>query len=465
MIIKESTNKLKMANLLWKSSFLIVSCLFLCWIVKILEPQFNFSEKIFLTIHINIEFFCVFVAFCFFTVTWYSYLGERVYYSYFIGVGLLAVGFIDLFHLYTYKGMPDIFSSQCPNKATIFYIIGRILMAFTFLFSLLLYNRELKITKQFRFFLLITTLGLVVLIIGTVSLNPQLYPTMYAEGQGLTDIKVYCEYFIIVVLFLTTIGYVYLYKKYMKPFLELIVLSLLLSIFSEICFISYENVYATTNVLGHVFRFAGYILLYVTFFMENVKKPYVDLYSIKEQLVSTNQILEEKVRERTLELQKAMEEMARLAYYDTLTGAANRQEFSNRFITILNKSLGNDVHSVMAIDFDSFKTINDTYGHAKGDDCLKTFVDIALEIVRPTDTVSRFGGDEFMLLLPYTPREGAKVVADKIRKRLAEVANPLFTISIGIAQWPDDGKKEKDLLAKADQQLYLAKEKGKNRIE
>ncbi len=465
MNIRENTNRLKIANLFWKISFLIVLCLSLFGMAKIMDPQYNLSEKTFLTIHINIEFFCVFVAFCFFTVTWYSYLTEKVYYSYFIGVGLLAVGFIDLFHLYAYKGMPNIFPSPCPNKATIFYVIGRIIMAITFLFSLLLYNRELKITKQFRYFLLITTLGLIGLIIGTVSFYPYLYPAMYVEGQGLTDIKVYCEYFIIVVLFLTTVGYIYLYKKYMKSFLELIVLSLLLSIFSEICFISYENVYAITNVLGHVFRFTGYILLYVTFFMENVKKPYIDLYSIQEQLVSTNQILEEKVRERTLELEKAVEELARLAYCDALTGAANRQEFSNRLASLLNKSIANDVHSVMAIDFDSFKTINDTYGHEKGDDCLKTFVDTALETVRPTDTVSRFGGDEFMLLLPYTTREGAKMVAEKIRKQLAKVANPSFTISIGIAQWPDDGKKEKELLAKADQQLYLAKEKGKNRIE
>lgn len=465
MNITESTNKLKMANLWWKISLLTVLCLSLFGIVKILGSQYNLSEKNFLTIHINIEFFCVFVAFCFFTVTWHSYLRKSIYYSYFIGLGLLAVGFIDLFHLYAYKGMPVIFSSPCPNRATLYHIIARILMAFTFLFSLLLYNRELKIGKRFRSFFLGITLGLVGLILVTVSLNPQLYPIMYIKGQGLTDIKIYSEYFIIVVLFLTTTGYICLYKKYMKPFLELIVLSLLLSIFSEICFTSYENVYATTNVLGHIFRFASYILIYVAFFIENVKKPYLDLCSVQEQLVSANQILEEKVRERTIELEKTMKELSQAAFYDALTGAANRQEFSNRFKILLNKSLESDVHSVMAIDFDSFKTINDTYGHAKGDDCLKSFVKIALDIVHPTDTVARFGGDEFMLLLPYTPREGAKVVAEKIRNRLIEVADPPFTISIGVAQWPEDGRKEKELLAKADQSLYLAKEKGKNRVE
>lgn len=465
-ITEKTIYNLKMANLRWKTALLAVVCLSLLVVVKMLEPKYNFSATNFLTIHINIELFCVLVAFCIFTVTWYSYLKKGTYYSYFIGLGLLAVGFIDLLHIYAYEGMPVIFSSSCPNRATLYHVLGRIIMSCTFLFSLFLYNRELRIGGRLRLFSIVMTLGLVGVILGTVSLNPNLYPVLYVKGQGLTLIKIYSEYFIIAVLSLAAIGYMYLYKKNMKPFLELIVLTLVLSIFSEVCFTFYESVYATTNVLGHLFRFASYILIYVAFFLNNVKEPYLELCITREQLYDANQDLEEKVRERTADLEKAMEKLARAAYYDGLTGAANRQEFSRRFKDLVENSREkNDIHSVMAVDFDSFKKINDTYGHAVGDQCLKTFVRAALDVIRPTDSVARFGGDEFMLLFPHTPRAGARVVAEKIRRRLEEVADPPFTISMGVAQWPEDGRKEKELLARADQLLYLAKEKGKNRVE
>lgn len=463
-IMEKTIYNLKIANLRWKIVLLCVLCFSLPASLKILGYEGDLPAESFLTMHINIEFFCVFVALCIFTVTWYSHLKKRNYFSYFIGLGLLAVGFIDLFHLYAYEGMPVIFSSPCPNRATLFHIIGRIIMSCTFLLGLLLYNREMRIGGRLRLLFLAATLGLVGVILGTVSLNSQLYPVMFIKGQGLTEIKMYCEYIIIIVFSLATAGYIYLYKKNTEPFLELIVLTMVLSIFSEMCFASYKNVYAATNFLGHVFRFTSYILIYVAFFLNNVKKPYLELCSARVKLHSANQALEERVKERTHELEQAMEKLARAAFFDALTGAANRQEFSRRFRELIENSRKRDVHSIMAIDFDSFKNINDTYGHAVGDECLKTFVLAALEVVRPTDTVARFGGDEFMLILPHTPLEGAVVVAGKIRNRLAEVADPSFTVSVGVAQWPEDGKKEKELLARADQSLYLAKEMGKNRV-
>ena len=464
-LTETSLRHLRMANLKLKILIVVIICVSLQIAVHHLGLNVVFSETVFLPIHTNIEFFCVFVALCTFTVTWYSYLNNCTYYSYFIGLGLLAVGFIDLFHFYTYEGMPQIFTKACANRSTLFHLFGRFIMASTFLASIFLYKREFCTSKNsLRFYLLAATLTTLGVILTTVSLYPGMFPDMYVDGQGLTFAKVICEYVIISILAAAAIGYIWLYKKHLDGYLQLIVCTLIISIFSEICLASYSNIYDTINLLGHSFRFASYVLIYIAIFLNNVKRPYEQLVAARECLEKTNDMLEVKVRERTRELQEANEILSKAATHDYLTGAINRMEFSRRFNQTIEEPEADTVHSVMAIDFDSFKKINDTYGHAVGDECLKTFVRVASEVIRPTDTVARFGGDEFMLLLPQTPRKGARVVGEKIRRHLAEMADPPFTISMGIAEWPIDGRKEKDLLAHADEALYLAKEKGKNTV-
>jgi diguanylate cyclase (GGDEF)-like protein len=126
--------------------------------------------------------------------------------------------------------------------------------------------------------------------------------------------------------------------------------------------------------------------------------------------------------------------------------------------------------SCLMVDLDNFKTINDTFGHIAGDAALRQFAAVLSEIVRRSDMVSRYGGDEFLVLLPETDLEGADALAEKIRSAAAaEVFGDgdlrfQLTLSIGASTLFDD-ESGNDMIARADMALYEAKEQGRNRVE
>lgn len=156
---------------------------------------------------------------------------------------------------------------------------------------------------------------------------------------------------------------------------------------------------------------------------------------------------------------------------DLLTGLQNRRAFQDRVSRdfALARSRRGDL-SVIMIDVDHFKGINDQGGHALGDKVLVGFADVLRRIVRQGDFVARYGGDEFVMSLPDTPRAVAVVVADRILRAIGglEIADargssvPRVTASLGVGSLrPTDGDAE-DLLMRADQALYRAKTQGRN---
>ena len=126
------------------------------------------------------------------------------------------------------------------------------------------------------------------------------------------------------------------------------------------------------------------------------------------------------------------------------------------------------------MDIDHFKDVNDTYGHQAGDDCLKALADLVMgQIHRSTDMVARYGGEEFALLLPATGQDGARAVAERIRKTLAEKdlkvtgQNGPVRISVSVcvvAEQATGNAGAEDMLARADKALYAAKNSGRNRV-
>lgn len=166
------------------------------------------------------------------------------------------------------------------------------------------------------------------------------------------------------------------------------------------------------------------------------------------------------------ERKKQEEEIKHLAYHDTLTGLPNRVSFTEELGEAITNSRDQQELAVMFIDLDRFKVINDTYGHDQGDLLLKQVSNRLLSCVRSQDTVSRQGGDEFVLLLKDITHKETEQVAAKIIQTLSypfildgnEIQS---TPSIGISLYPSDAADTKTLIKYADLAMYKAKEKGK----
>ncbi|MFC1853737.1 diguanylate cyclase, partial [candidate division CSSED10-310 bacterium] len=177
--------------------------------------------------------------------------------------------------------------------------------------------------------------------------------------------------------------------------------------------------------------------------------------------------------EVTRQLEDANQELQKLSATDSLTGIANRRTFKDFLASEWKRSFRLKTPlALIMIDIDFFKLYNDTYGHQSGDECLKKVAkSIANSVNRPGDLAVRYGGEEFVVVLFNTDKEGGASLAEKIRLGIENLnivhdKSPLgnrVTVSIGLAAFkPTIGLSVSDLIARADEALYLAKRKGRN---
>ena len=164
------------------------------------------------------------------------------------------------------------------------------------------------------------------------------------------------------------------------------------------------------------------------------------------------------------------ESTARSAVTDGLTGLFNHEHFTSVLRRETQRSRRHaSAVSVIMLDVDDFKAINDTYGHLEGDRILVTLAGLLSQSLREIDIAARYGGEEFGVILPDTNRTGAVVVGDRIRRRVEEhfrrgKDGPAVTLSGGVATFPDDATDADQLVKCADDGLYRSKAAGKNRI-
>ena len=164
------------------------------------------------------------------------------------------------------------------------------------------------------------------------------------------------------------------------------------------------------------------------------------------------------------------ESLVRMAFIDYLTGLPNFRSLSERFANEIKRAKRyGRLLSLIMIDLDGFKEINDRFGHLVGNAALKHVAGLLRNFVRETDVTGRYGGDEFMLLLPETPKHMAEALAEGIRALISVTPLQLeehglipLTVSLGMASFPRDARTADDLMAEADRAMYNAKRAGRN---
>lgn len=163
-----------------------------------------------------------------------------------------------------------------------------------------------------------------------------------------------------------------------------------------------------------------------------------------------------------------------MAVTDGLTGLYNRHFLNNHLTNMVRRALGDKKNlSVMIMDMDHFKMVNDTHGHDAGDRVLKQLAQVILNTSRATDLVARFGGEEFVVLMPETDEKAALNAANRVREAVEKVpfvideagATIQKTISIGLANLHPDGDSAESLMKRADEALYGAKHSGRNQVK
>lgn len=177
-----------------------------------------------------------------------------------------------------------------------------------------------------------------------------------------------------------------------------------------------------------------------------------------------------KLRQRNSELTDALVKIEEMANVDSLTGVYNRR----RLFEILTQEVNRYARvqgpfSVCMVDIDHFKPINDTYGHQAGDEVLRKIACEVSRDLRVIDVFGRYGGEEFLMVLPQTPLRGAVVKAERVRQQIEALRFPgiseklRITVSIGVAEYRE-GEDIDETLSRADQYLYTAKQNGRNQV-
>lgn len=242
---------------------------------------------------------------------------------------------------------------------------------------------------------------------------------------------------------------------------KLLQLSLLLWGLSILLVIFENQSYIMEGIV--ILKLSSFALFFYYFFNSVYNSFMSKIVESERMKESLERSLNKEVKKRVFEIERSNERLLQMSKIDLLTKAYNK-------ITILNIidkiiiSKKYEVFSIIMFDIDNFKTINDSLGHVTGDMCLKTLANIASNNIRELDFLGRYGGDEFLIILPSLSTNEAKFVAERVKDKVSETSNPKFTISVGIATYPYDGETVNELISAADRAMYKSKSKGKNMI-
>jgi len=425
----------------------LTALLVLVWLLSSLA-DLNGSQVWFpLSLHITVETFSIVVAGLVFAVAWHSQQPVPLS-NPLLACAFLAIALLDLAHMLSYRGMPVWVTPASAEKAIAFWLVSRVLLAFTLLaVACRLCHRSIALP---RVLLLSSSLGLVVLVVYLQLFQPQLWPRTFIDGEGLTRFKVQMEWLIISLFALAAWVFWHGREVADRDYFDGMLAATLVSILAELCFTAYSSVNSFYSLLGHLYKIVSYGFIYQVVFVSSVRAPY-------ERLAV-------EMNERIAAQQRA----DYMAHFDSLTGLPNLSQLEERTRQAMASALKlKGAVAVLYVDLDHFKMVNDSFGRTFGDQLLCT-TSVRLQQALPDSAMlARAGGDEFVVLLAdLESAEGASVVIQRV---LDELADPFMierqqivvSISIGVAVGPSDGMDFPCLLRNAEMAMYKAKEAGR----
>ena len=398
-------------------------------------------------LHSCMELLAIVVAALVFSISWHSYRSEQAGNLSLLACGYLAVALLDSAHLLSYRGMPDFITPSSVEKAIDFWLAARLSEALVLLGVALRAWRPLTHPQQ-RYQWLAATLGGVALMVYLRLYQPQLFPRMFIEGQGLTPLKIVMEWLVIGLLACAAVG---LLRRREQPFdRQGLLLAVGISILSELCFTAYRNSHDIYQLLGHAYKVLACLVVYRVVFVSSIQQPYIQLIS--------------EISER----RRAEQQVETLSFYDNLTGLPNLELLRDRTSKALS-TLSRDAQQValLYMDIDGFKDVNDSLGHACGDTLIRELGSRLQGLLRSSDTLCRATGDEFVILMPDVENaESVGLLAERIlhglqRPFLLHGHLQTISLSLGAAVAPHDGQDCETLLRNAETAMYQAKQDGR----
>ena len=265
----------------------------------ILAGLYAVSYYNYLLFHSFAETFSIVIGFALFVVAWNTRRVLDNRYFLFIGIAYLFVAFLDLFHLFSYKGI-GIFPANDANLPTQLWVAARYLESISLLVAVFLIGKKIRAARTFGSFFGITSLLLISILLG-------IFPDCFVEGVGLTPFKIASEYAICVILGISLYLLIGQKSQFDRSVLNLLIASIATTIISELAFTFYVSVYGISNMIGHYFKIISFYLIYKAVVVTGLVKPYDLMFrNIKES--------EDILRVKTEQLEIANKELESFAY-------------------------------------------------------------------------------------------------------------------------------------------------------
>ena len=384
--------------------------------------------------HFLIEISTVFIGVLIFIIAINSrmYSERRLLLS--VGVAYVYVSLFDFMHLLTYEGIS--FVPFDINMTTQFWLNARIIeaMSFVTIFALgVIRSRKINYPATHLFLLAYSAIMITLIYMDA-------FPPVYVGGKQ-TIVKIITEGVIIVLLITSLVLARQLDMK--KDVRNVFIIAISLKILSEIMFMATIQQNTIHTAITHTFKYLSFGGIYFMFVNEIIKDPYRSVY----------QLFETRHQELTFQAER-----------DSLTGIYNHSTTFSKIDQKIEELKGKEKITVIMIDIDDFKHVNDKYGHQKGDEVLFEFAQLILTCDLENKVVGRYGGDEFVVAGTNIKRETVDQQFTLVKHKLEELNRKIgfeITFSAGIAFY-EDGDTTKDLIYKADIKMYEAKRLGKN---